>query len=109
MTDSRFSLSQDANGFPAPVVRPRDGGSFKTSFTTTDSARIALSGAASVISFVTTADCFYRLGGADVVATDTNHFWSAGMLLHIRVKPTDTHIAVRGATDAGTFFVSKWE
>lgn len=102
-------LPQDANNNPIPALRPRNGGAH-TVQAGTISARnaIAFDPQTKVASLYATGDIFIRLGGANVEASASDHFFPAHTYYDIALGNA-SHLATIAVSNTCTLYISEKE
>ncbi|PZP56320.1 MAG: hypothetical protein DI586_04145 [Micavibrio aeruginosavorus] len=106
-------LPTDENNHPIPALRLRDGGAHKIT-AAASSARnaTAFDADTKIISLYATAGVFIRFGGSAVAATNTDHYFPAGVYYDVAIGGDEakqyTHVAViRADSTDGMLYVSE--
>ncbi len=105
-------LPTDENNNPIPALRLRDGGAHKINATGVSSRNaVAFSSETRVISVYATAGVFIRFGASNVTATNTDHYFPAGVYYDIAIGGEEakqyTHISVIRDMADGVLYISE--
>lgn len=107
-------LPVDSDNHPIPAVRLKPSGAHALSATVA-SARNAngFDAATRVVSLYATAPVYVKFGGADVVATASDHYFPAGVYYDFALGgdkvPHYTHLAVLRVSADGAVYISEKE
>jgi len=106
-------MPTDDNNNPIPALRLKDGGSHSIAATATTSRNsTAFSVETPVVSICSTVPVFVRCGGSTVTASNTDHYFPAGIYYDISISGEGhrqtTHIAVlRAEATDGIVYISE--
>ncbi len=102
-------IAKDLMGNSLPTVfLSKLGGTHKiTTSAATARNTTALKSETKVVMIYATEDCYIAFGDNTVEATESSHFFPAGVYFGIGVK--DTHIAALQVTSGGTLYISETE
>ena len=107
---SQTILPSDANAYPIPAVRLRDGGAHHVNVTNTAARNTnPFMEGTIIVAVYATVDIYIKFGKDNTVtATSSDHFYPAGVYYNFAINPTDKYVSVLrvGSTD-GVFHLSE--
>ncbi|MCB1532728.1 MAG: hypothetical protein KDJ35_07655 [Alphaproteobacteria bacterium] len=107
-------LPQDANNYPIPALRLKNGAAHAISATATSARNsTAFDGDTRIISLYATSPVFVKFGDSSVTATTSDHYFPAGVYYDLSIGGDTTaqygYVAVLAADTDGTVYVSEKE